>query len=169
MKDLIRTFDNRPTLTRNGLAPSREELFYPFEQYFNSVFDNLLNQDGLMSIKSRVGYPKLDVLTEDGKWIVEVALPGVRTEDISVEILPMKDNSFVLKISGRMAEDHQYEQATFHVKELRRSMFERSLKLPDYVKGEPDALMKDGILRLTWQVPDLKLPQKKTVKIRSEA
>ena len=159
-----------PSLCRNGIAPSREELFQPFESYFNSLFDNFFHSDGLMSIKSRVGYPKLDVLTENGHWVVEVALPGVRPEEVTVEIMPAKDhgNPSILKISGRMAEDHQYEKATYHVKELRRSSFERSLVLPQYVKGEPDASMRNGILRLSWEVPDLKVPEKKTVKIRTE-
>lgn len=158
----------------NGLAPTREDLFYPFEQAFDKIFDEFFGGNALSTVKGKSGYPRLDVIAADGKWIIEAALPGVKVEDVTVEILPNvpgvvqnKPPQRVLKISGRMSEDHQYtDEAKYHVKELRRSSFERSMVLPDYVEGEPEATMKNGILSLTWNVPELKVPERKTIPIK---
>jgi len=159
----------------NGLIPSRQDLFFPFEQTFNKIFDEFFSDGALSTIKGKAGYPRLDVLTSNGKWVVEVALPGVNPDDVTVEILPQHEGVGVdkpakrlLKISGRMSEEHQYadDEAKYHVKELRRSSFERSMVLPDYVEGEPEATMKNGILSLTWKVPELKVPERKTIAIK---
>ena len=163
----------------SGLVPSRADLFFPFEQAFNKIFDEFFSDGALSTIRGKAGYPRLDILTSDGKWIVEAALPGVEPEDVTVEILPGEEKADninqtyvrisprMLKVSGKMSEDHQYtNEAKYHVKELRRSSFERSMTLPDYVEGEPEATMKNGILSLTWKVPELKVPERKTIPIK---
>jgi HSP20 family molecular chaperone IbpA len=156
-------------LTNNGLLPRRDDLFHPFEQYFNKIYDEFFQGDFGSGIKSRVGYPKVDVLTENGKYIVEVAAPGVQAEDITVEILPYQehDDRKVLKISGQMSEARQHSPDTqYHVKELRRSSFERMMLLPDTIEGEPEATMKDGILSLVWNCPEAKEPERKLIPVK---
>jgi HSP20 family molecular chaperone IbpA len=154
-----------------SLIPRREDLFAPFENYFNKIFDEFFTDSGRSCVKGRVGYPKIDVLIEKDKWIVEVAAPGATADDITVELLPCQEKSTkrVLKISGRVGEEHQYSsEAQYFIKELRRSSFERMIVLPEQVKGEPEATMKDGILRLTWQLPEVRAPAAKKITIRKE-
>lgn len=161
----------------NNLFPRRDDLFQPFEQYFNKIYDEFFQGDYGSGIKSRVGYPKIDVLTENGKYIVEVAAPGTNAEDITVEIVPcdsgignfgiQEPNQRVLKISGKMSEERQRSpQANYQVKELRRSSFERTLLLPECIEGDPEASMKEGILSLVWEYPEAKTPERKVIPIK---
>jgi len=50
---------------------------------------------------------------------------------------------------------------------LKRSSFERRVLLPDFVTGDPEATIKDGILRLVWKVPELVQPKPKQVEIKN--
>lgn len=158
-----------------NLNPRRDDFFWPFEEHFNKLFNEFFGEGGLTGVKARSGYPKWDILAEDGRWKIQVALPGLKVDDISVEILPYQDETLgleppqqrLLRISGKMSQSHQSKEGTkYHVKELRRSQFERTLVLPEYVKGEPEATMQDGILTLSWECPEAKVPERKKIPIR---
>lgn len=159
---------------RNGdisaLVPSRDQFFRPFEDTFNRFFDDFFSDRQFGSlVKGQGRYPKLDVMLKDGKWLVEVACPGATPDDIEVQVLPDKSGAKYVKITGKMADEYVHEDATYYVKELSRSSFERLVRLPEnVVKDEPDALLKDGVLRLTWDTTSKVAPEAKVVKIRSE-
>jgi len=64
-----------------------------------------------------------------------------------------------VKVSGKMARDYQYSKSTeYAIKELRRSYFERLMLLPDDLEGDPEAVIDNGMLRLTWQLPESQKP-----------
>jgi len=158
-----------------SLIPSRDDLFYPFQQYFDKVVDEFFTESAANTVRSKMGYPRLDVITKDGEWIVEASVPGVKLSDLHVELHPYKDDSHkdapdrqVLVISGRMSDAHQHSEGShFHIRELKRSSFERRVLLPDFVTGEPEATIKDGILRLIWKVPELQKPKPTQVQIKN--
>lgn len=159
----------RSNLLDQFMKPNREDVFHPFQQLFDKFYDEFFSGFSSESLKSKAGFPRWDVYESDGKWVVEVWATGCRPEDISVEILPLDTNDLrsggnkrVLKISGRVSVDHQLKEVTYHVRELRRSAFERSIYLPNNVDGDPEASMKDGVLRLSWDLP--KTPQESGVK-----
>ena len=54
------------------------------------------------------------------------------------------------------------------IRELRRSAFERSVYLPNNIAGDPEAIMKNGILKLTWNLPDKPIPKIKKIEIKSD-
>lgn len=162
--DLVKRFGN-------GLVPRRDDLFYPFESFFNQIFDEMWDDFSGLKSQGKKGFPVLDVLIDDDKWIIEASVPGVKAEDLKVEIDPPSKNTEkhsarMVTISGHM-ETQNSEKAEYHRKELRRSSFERTIQLPDYVAGEPEATLKNGILRLIWNVPGLKMPKKQTIAIKS--
>lgn len=157
------------------IIPNRDALFGPFEQHFNRMFDKVFGDDGLQSLRNigKSGYPKLDVIVSDGRYIIEAAIPGVSPSDLKVEILPYKDEAStwgidsskrLLKVSGKMSRDYQYSKSTdYAVKELRRSYFERSMLLPSDLEGDPEAVIDNGMLRLTWNLPESQKPNKAKV------
>lgn len=155
-------------VSNNGLVPRRNDVFAPFESFFNQVFDEMWGDFSGLKSNSRKGFPVLDVIVDDGKWIIEALVPGVKPEDLTVDIEPSQEGGLrLLRISGHMDEAHQYsEKAQYYKKEVRRTAFERSLYLPDYVSGEPEATLKNGMLKLSWEVPELKLPEKKNIPIK---
>ncbi len=42
--------------------------------------------------------------------------------------------------------------------ELRHSSFERHFQLPDYIEGDPEAKLKDGLLTLKWNLKNKDKP-----------
>ena len=142
------------------LVPSREDFLFPLQKEFDKLFDTMFGPKRLPSflnsIKVHSGYPKLDVLVTDGRFRIEAAVPGVIPEDLKVEILPGDRGERVLRISGKMAHDYQYSNNTeYQYRELTRVKFQRVISLPDGVKGDPEAVVQNGMLTLTWQLEEL--------------
>jgi HSP20 family protein len=139
------------------LIPSREAGLFPLQKEFDKLFDELFGPKRLPSIlnsiKTHSGYPRLDVLETDQRLRIEAAVPGVEPDDLRVEILPGDHGDRVLRISGKMAHDYQYSKETeYHYRELTRAKFQRVITLPTEAKGEPEAVIKNGMLTLTWEL-----------------
>jgi HSP20 family protein len=148
-----------------SLAPRRDDLIAPFEQVFDDFFNDFFRSDLTTRVKNSTGFPKMDVVEADGKFTVSVAASGMTTDDLDVEVSP--DN--VLTIRGKMNEEHRApEGATYYLRELRMSAFERRIKLPDHIKGDPHAVMKDGLLTLSWEAPVVQEPQSRKIAIETE-
>ena len=134
------------------LAPqvSRDDLFWPFQDHFNRLFDELFNGRSAFD-RGKAGYPKMDIIEADGRLKVNVAVPGVKPEDVKVELLLDR-----VRVSGKMEERyHSPEGAQEYVKELRTSHFSREVVLPEEVRGqEPSATIENGVLELAWSLPD---------------
>ena len=129
---------------------NREDYFRPFEQAFDRILNEFQSHD-LKNLKSNAGYPKMDVMTHGNEFLVEVAIPGVQPDQIKVEIEPRKnhDEHDVLSISGTM--ENTRTHAEYHIRELSRKTFKRSMLLPQYLRGDPQATYKNGLLTLIWQ------------------
>jgi HSP20 family protein len=100
--------------------------------------------------------PRVDVHETDNEIIIiDAELPGIRKEDIKVEI---KDN--VLTISGERKQEKKSETETTKTVECRYGKFERSFGLPETVTTENvNAKFKDGILTLTLPKTEKAIPK----------
>lgn len=137
------------------LVPIREDFLFPLQKEFDKLFDTMFDPKRLPSllnsVKSHSGYPKLDVLVDNNRFRIEAAVPGVTPEDLKVEILPGSQGERVLRISGKMAHDYQYSKDTeYHYRELTRAKFQRVITLPTDAQGDPEAVVQNGMLTLTW-------------------
>src|SRR4051812_44445745 len=56
----------------------------------------------------------LDVIEEDGQYIVKASIPGVNPEDVEITLT---DN--VLTIKGEMKQENERNDANYHVRERR--------------------------------------------------
>jgi len=146
-----------------SLPTFRDAFLAPVTEEFDRLFDQFFGPDSLHSVRSRgrSGYPKLDVIETDKEYVVEVEVPGVDPDQLSVEIVPWDgaagQDRKVLKLRGKKDYDFQYpEGTTWHMKEMRRSHFTRELLLPEYVESEegPDATYEKGILKLVFKKPE---------------
>lgn len=154
------------------LLPRREDFFFPLQKEFDKLFDELFGPKRLPSllngVKSRSGYPKLDILVTDGKYRIEVAVPGVEPDDLKIEVLP-DGNQRVLRISGRMSHDYQYSNNIDYLfRELTRAKFQRVVRLPDEARGDPEAVIKNGMLTLTWTLEKPLEAEVKLIPIKKE-
>lgn len=150
---------------RTNVVPRRNDLFFALEQEFNQFFDGFFNK-GLPNAKS-AAFPKMSAYEKDGQFVVTAATSGMTGDDLKVEVTPEN----VLVLSGRMAEEYRSpSDAKVYFQELRTSAFERSMRLPDYIEGDPEATLKDGVLTLRWGVKELPPaePQPKRIPIKTE-
>jgi HSP20 family protein len=87
--------------------------------------------------------PRTDVIETAGEFQVEVELPGVRPEDVDVDL-----ESGILKVRGRVA-PRKESDLRGQVLEFDSSDFVRTLRLDDSIdSGRISAETKDGLLTL---------------------
>jgi HSP20 family protein len=88
----------------------------------------------------------LDVWEKDNRYFVRAALPGVKPEDLDIEI---KDGT--LSLSGETK--HEFEQdkdSKFWRREYSYGKFHRTLRLPDNIKAEDvQATFENGYVTVT--------------------
>lgn len=111
-----------------------------FPKWMNDVVgpEALLAHDGKF-------LPETNVVETDKAIEVTVELPGLKPEDVKVE---MKENA--LWITGEKKEEKEEKGKTFHRVERRAGMFRRVLTLPAEVTTDKvDAHFTDGVLKIT--------------------
>jgi HSP20 family protein len=88
--------------------------------------------------------PALDLSETGDAYIVELAVPGMKAEDLEVTV-----ENGVLTIKGEVKQEQRDEQRNFHRLERRFGSFTRTVGLPARIKAEEiHADLNDGVLRL---------------------
>ena len=105
----------------------------------------------------------LDVIEEEGQFIVKASMPGVEPDQVEITL---SDN--VLTIKGETKQESDRNESNYHVRERRYGSFMRHLTLPTSVDSEHvDATHENGVLTLrlpkTESVKPKKISVKKTV------
>jgi len=119
---------NRPTFWENS-----------FNDFFNdSFFNTKPKSDGSW-------YPAVDIFNEKNDVVLNVELPGVNKENISINI-----EDRVLTIKGERKFEHEDKKDLFYRKERSYGSFSRSFSLSDDVLvDDVNADFKDGVLKVT--------------------
>jgi HSP20 family protein len=90
------------------------------------------------------GAPRLDVLEKDNTLIVKAELPGVKKEDVQVEL----DNG-TLVIKGETKDASEAKEEAYYRMERTYSAYDRRLPLPfDVTPDQVTATMQDGVLEI---------------------
>jgi HSP20 family protein len=86
-------------------------------------------------------------LWEEGEQIkVELAVPGWKPEEIKVEL---DTDDRLLQIKGEASKAEESKGRDYFYRQISRSSFERTVRLPHAVKGDQvKAEFKDGILHI---------------------
>jgi HSP20 family protein len=110
---------------------------------FNDLFDGNFDRSQGQLGKS-TWYPAVDVLESKDSYLVRAELPGMKKEDIKVEV---KDGT--LTISGESKSEKPAEGVEYRHVERVASKFWRSFSLPEIAKQDGiEAAYKDGILEI---------------------
>lgn len=130
------------------------------DEFFNvDPFNNL----GGRSMASTA--PAVNVKETDKAFVVEVAVPGMKKDDINVVVEP--NNTLVIS-SETSDSNEEIEEGKYTRKEFTYNAFKRSFALPENVHTENvDAKYKDGILMLT--IPKMEEAQanlSRTIEVR---
>jgi HSP20 family protein len=124
----------------------------------SSSFDR--NLTGMSPSRASAWAPQLETFRRGDNLVVRADLPGLRKEDVEVEI----DNG-VLTIAGERAEEQVEHRDDYYRSERSYGRFHRALPLPEGVTGETcEATFKDGVLEVTLPMP--KQPERKARQIQ---
>lgn len=104
--------------------------------------------------------PQLETFRRGDKLVVRADLPGLRKEDVNVEV----DNG-VLAISGERSDENEEQRDDFYRSERSYGQFYRAIPLPDGIdENQCEATFKDGVLEVILPAP--KMPERKTRQIQ---
>ncbi len=111
------------------------------------MMDRLLEDAFVMPREgTAAGGPTLDVYEERDNLVVEAQLPGMKPDEIDVNV-----EQGVLTISGRTEAEEERKERNYLLREKRTGRFTRSLQLPAVYNAEPsEATFENGVLRLVF-------------------
>lgn len=109
--------------------------------------------------------PKVDVVTKHNKLVTRVDLPGMKKEDVQVEV----EDGF-LTLSGERKKETKEEKDNFYREEREYGSFCRSVPLPKGVKAdEVKATFTNGVLEVTVPLPAAEKPNSRKIAIQDAA
>jgi HSP20 family protein len=105
--------------------------------------------------------PELEVLQTNGQFVVRADLPGLKREDVKVEL-----TNEVLTISGERKEEKDEKREGYYRSERSYGSFYRQIALPEGTKTDTaKAEFNDGVLQVTMQAR-VREPQKRLLEIK---
>ncbi|MDO8513528.1 MAG: Hsp20 family protein [bacterium] len=123
------------------------------------MFDDTLATSRISPMPA-VTPPSINLRETDKSIIAEVELPGVKDEDIDVEI---SEDS--ITITGEKKTEQEIKEKDYYRKEFSYGSFARTIPLPVVViSDKAEAKLKEGVL--TVEVPKAEAPKAKAKKIQ---
>ena len=105
--------------------------------------------DALMAPEGAIWAPKVDVVTKDNMLITRVDLPGMKKEDVLVEVQDGK-----LTLSGERTKETKEAKDNFYREEREYGSFCRTVPLPKGVKADDvKAMFANGVLEVKVPLP----------------
>jgi len=102
----------------------------------------------------------LDVYEEGNNVMVKASIPGLKPEEIKVEV-----RGDVLYISGETKMEEEKKERNYHLREHRYTRYERSVALPaEVLTDKASAVFENGMLTLT--LPKSEVSKSKTISIK---
>ena len=146
---------------RSRLAPERWQPLSDFEtltERMRRMLEQTFGDFGWAS-STEVGWsPLVDIEEEDGSYVVEADLPGVKREDVNIEIVGNE-----LTITGDVKERER--KGAMRRQTRRTGHFEYRLSLPTQVDPDKvEASLKDGVL--TVRVPKAERAQRRQIEVK---
>jgi HSP20 family protein len=135
----------------DAMATTMVEPFAPWLRDFNQI---LHNQAGGAS----AFIPPADLLVDDDGVTVYMDVPGLRTENLDIEL-----ENDVLTIRGERPFPYAHEDGKGPVRRIERGFgrFERTLRVPPGLDPETvEASLADGILTLRIPKPETQRPRR---------
>lgn len=123
-----------PTTT---VSEMENELNRMFQDFFTPITTRHMGE-------TETWYPPVDILEDEGQFIVKAELPGLKEKDIHVDV-----EGNTLSIRGEKKEEKEIKEGCFYKHECSYGSFYRAFQLPDNLKMEDiKAKYKNGILEI---------------------
>jgi len=122
--------------------------------------DSFVRPSRALETLGEVAAPALDVYQTASEIVVKAALPGVKPEDVSIDI-----TGETLTVKGQSKADQEVKREDYLYQERRYGAFSRSVVLPGGLKTDKaEATMDDGVLTLT--IPKAEEVKPKAIKVK---
>lgn len=107
--------------------------------------DRVFGESNEREQRARTWTPAVDVMQREGNLVVRAELPGLKPEDVKLEIT---DDAIVLE--GERKDEREENNAGLHVTERRYGRFYRAIPLPGGAKiDDARAKFENGVLEVT--------------------
>jgi len=104
----------------------------------------------------------LDVIAKDDEYVITAAVPGLKPDDLSVEVL-----GETVTIRGEIKSEQNGEQDGYLLQERRYGKFSRTLNFPVELDGaKAEASVENGVLTL--RVPKAETARPKMIKVKAK-
>ena len=139
-------------------SPSRQ---FHFHQDVDDLFGTYFNGAAKEVVQRAAPWlPEAEGRTEDGAYVIQLALPGVDPKAVEVSLM---DN--VLTVKGERKADHDTAGKDYFVREVAYGTFQRSFTLPEGVDAaQVEAKYANGMLEVKVPAPRATLPRTIEVK-----
>src|SRR5579884_1048152 len=140
----------------------RKDLTSEFESLVNRALADFTFLPDFQFARTSYSMPALDVYEKDGKYVLDVAVPGYESKDVNVEV-----NGSTVTVSGTHNETDEKRKARFYRREVRSGSFSRSVTLPQDLDPENvDATLNKGVLTIA--LTPIKPIAPKKIAVKSE-
>jgi HSP20 family protein len=130
------------------------------EDEINRMFEQFGKPFGWAAEAGRYA-PAMDIRETDEAYIVEADVPGLRRDDIQLEVA---DN--VLTIKGERKDEKQEKEKNYHRVERHFGSFVRSVAIPGGIdSSKVSARFDSGVLTVTLPKPEQSRPRRIEVKV----
>jgi len=105
--------------------------------------------------------PQIDVRRRGNELVIHADLPGMKKEDVSVEI---RDDAVILQ--GERKEEHEEDREGWYRSERNYGSFYRTVPLPEgTIADSAKAAFRNGVLEITLQTPPHEVNQGRKINI----
>ena len=135
---------------QQGLQRHESGIFSPIAQ-MDRLFDEVFKRPFFSLWSPRLGgeemeqlYLPIDIFEDGESVIVKAEIPGIKKEDVNVQLTPDS-----ITISGKKTDEQRVEQKDFYRLERTYGSFTRTCQLPvETMTDKARAVFKDGILEV---------------------
>jgi HSP20 family protein len=137
------------------------------DRVFERMFEDAQIERRPEAARAAVWSPRIEVFQKQDKYIVRAELPGIKKDDVQVEVTDDQ-----VTIQGDRREEHEEEREGVFRSERSYGSFYRSVPLPEGVIPESaQASFRDGVLEISVQAPPREVkaqPKRLEIKDASE-
>jgi HSP20 family protein len=134
-----------PFQTMRRFTKDMERLFEDFQGFRFPSFFKTDFAPFRMELETVAWAPQIEVLQNNGQFMVRADLPGLKTDDVKVEV-----TDDLLTISGERKLETEDKREGFYRSERSYGSFYRQIPLPEGAKTEKaSATFRNGVLEIT--------------------
>ncbi|MEW6128856.1 MAG: Hsp20/alpha crystallin family protein [Acidobacteriota bacterium] len=155
-------WSNNPFAMMNRFAEEMERMFDDFGIGRSLPTMRFGRGWGELESSQMVGWsPQIEVFEREGQFIVRADLPGLKKDDVKVDI-----TDDALTIQGERKQEHEEEGEGWYRSERGYGSFFRSIPLPEGINAdEAKASFRDGVLEISMPAPQQPQQRRRQIEV----